>query len=999
MLAGGAAHGRSEPPELPDPPASAGKPAAPHLALTVELTGDHVLRGTAVWRYTNAAAAPLDQVHFVLWANFDEKPNPALSGIARAQGFFNSWEPTRTEILAVRDEGGRPLIWSYEPAPAVIQTYSLDRIYLAVALPAPLAPGVTTDIAIDFATFVPHRRYEGGYFSGDTTWRFGWFPQVRHRDAAGWSDELVLTSFTHETTFVVPGRRDIAVLGADEVTQRGREARALSAVPVRSIPFVVSDHLTPASAVIDGIEVTVYTRGDWSPFFDTSAAEAKEKLEQLARILPFYREHYGAYRLRSLKVVESPSTYTAMAADGLILLSDLLFLYDRTWIAWGFYRPLGEIVLAHELAHMWWGIGLGVDFDRTNWLSEGFSQMLSLDYSEHHFGRHGRDSVRPNWFLRWAFANLMGVGLPANELDSVILPSYEDHVRFGLEEPLVVAHRELEHAEENAYRLYHKGYLATRALHALLGPDGTRAALRLVYERKAGDLVTLEDLRTAALETKGVEIASLLDGFVLGQARADLAVTDVRYREELHGVLAHISVRREGDLALPASVTVTSERGQKLRLLWDGVAPADELEVMLDSPPERVVVDAEAWVPDLDRRNNAWPRAVRHQWFAPAPEAGVYTWSLNPLPVHQRYLLGLTLAGRDGTRSAWRAGGGITALDLPQTSDDRAEPYPLERVKADSLVYLEGTWRVRRGTELALAAEVARLGLRTYDGYWAGRLELTPTWLLYEPIELGTTGRTELPRTTLRLGLGYSHLRIDGGASTTADRDDPSDLTEASSTLYLTAGVTRDELLRYGFAVDATVRAGGFRLPRGADERRYSEPVAGLHPYAEAALTALHQSAIPYVGHGLLRLRGAMSTPGSLAVERPALALLPVSRQRTSTAPYDAHLSGAATLALPLLRDVRAKNLLTLWLFVFNDLSLEVRYAAAVGGVWRSARDLSLLRVDPLGEAAAGLRLGVAAFDGASIGITAAAGRPVWPAPRSGGDGWTFFVEIGAGAL
>ena len=53
----------------------------------------------------------------------------------------------------------------------------------------------------------------------------------------------------------------------------------------------------------------------------------------------------------TLHVVESPTTFVSMAADGLILLGDLLFPYDRTWIAWGLYAPIGEVVLAHELGH------------------------------------------------------------------------------------------------------------------------------------------------------------------------------------------------------------------------------------------------------------------------------------------------------------------------------------------------------------------------------------------------------------------------------------------------------------------------------------------------------------------------------------------------------------------------------------------------------------------------------------------------------------------------
>jgi len=90
------------------------------------------------------------------------------------------------------------------------------------------------------------------------------------------------------------------------------------------------------SRKIDGIRVNVYTYSDLA-LFDTSDGEADEKAHQIARILPFFQRYFGPYRYETLQVVESPLSNVGMAADGLILLGDATFIYDRSWIAWGLF--------------------------------------------------------------------------------------------------------------------------------------------------------------------------------------------------------------------------------------------------------------------------------------------------------------------------------------------------------------------------------------------------------------------------------------------------------------------------------------------------------------------------------------------------------------------------------------------------------------------------------------------------------------------------------------
>jgi hypothetical protein len=969
-----------------------------HLDLAATLDDQHhQLTGTATWRFTNPTPSPMQAVHFVLLANYDEAPNPRLSTAANAGNYYNAWEPSGTHILAAYDAAGVPLPFHYQAAPAVTQTFNLEHIIAVVDLPTPLPPGQTITIRLDFRTLVPHRRGDQGHFNGDTTWRFGWFPQPRHLDGASWSDGFVLTAFTHQTTLVVPeGKRGI--VGAEEAVQTGREVHAQATVPVRSVPIVVSSRLREATRVIAGINVSVFTYRDLA-IWDTSGGEAQEKFDQLERILPFLLTTVGPYRLRRLYIVESPTTGMAMAADGLVLLADSFFVYNRIWVAWNFWGPIGETTLAHEVAHQWFGIGLGVDFDADNWLSEGFSQLLSLWYGETRFGTGGNDVLKSNWLLDWAMANLSGIPLPSNQMEHLILPNYQDHVRFGLEEPLVMPQRRLRHVEESTYRLYEKGYLGARSLLSLLGPDCTVQTLRILYHNKVGAVITVADLQEAARTACQGDLTPLVDGFVFGNKQMDLSIVDVATVAGPQGFLISVKVHRDGELALPARVRVQTAREEQSAIFGPGTADAT-LEFRTWAPPNKVEIDAERWVPDTDRRNNVWPHAVRRTGVIPSVATDAYTVGVNYLPLHLKYLAGLTVGGRADTRHAWRLGGGL--VDLANRDNGQGQKAT---TLADWGGYGEAQISTGRGRQLAFTADATHVQTRFPDPYTTGSVGVQHSWSLYSPTDLGITGVLELPRTLLGLGLGYSGVILDNQGPYTykQNSDGPGFIQKiAHSSVFVDGLLGRNEIANYGFTVRSLLRFGISWLPKPLQDSPNAYLLTGRnrmgnHPWPQqwfgrGELFGDYFTVLPYFGHLTLSASGGMVTPNAIADQRPNLRSLPYKSFRLDTLPYEAVVEGGTRLSLPIFRDARIKNELTLGLLVLNDLSLDLHYGAALGWIWTMPKAHDMARSPSLGEAGAALRLGMATFDTTPISLSFGVGLPIWPAPTQTDEIRFFFL-------
>ncbi|MEK7705535.1 MAG: hypothetical protein AAB426_11300, partial [Myxococcota bacterium] len=770
-------------------------------------------------QYTHHDTTPLAQLHFLLLPNLGAERNPELSNLANAQGFLTDWEPSRTDVAGVYDAQGSPLAWHYEAAPAVQQLYSLERGILVVDLPTSLMPSTSIEVVIDFVTSVPHRRGDEGRFNGDITWRFGWFPVPRYRDETGWSDKAVLTSFTHHTRVAAPtGYR--VLIGADRSEQAGTVTVARSPVAVRSIPLVASRRLQCLARTIDGIAVSLCYYRD-AALLDTSEGEAREKLTQLERIVRHHQARYGPYRLSSLVGTESPTTYLSMAADGLVLLGDLFFLHDRTWIAWGIYRPIGEVVLAHELGHEWWGVGRAVDFDTDNWISEGLAELAAREYAQERFGERGEDSLHANFFVRWVLANLAGTALPKNSLYETVLPSYRDHVRFGVDDLLSAPRRDIGHREEEQYLLYEKGYLAVRAMNALLGPAATGDLWRVLAHEDLSRPLTPEALRRAALLVANRDIGPYLRAFVYGDASSDLAIESVHSESRTDGVHTRVRVLRRGALGLPATVAIRTPEGTYTRR-WDASADVAELDFVSPRAPDEVSIDAEAYVPDSDRANNFWPRRQRFGLLAPQGDADTTTLALNPMPVHREYLAGVSLGGRRGSDYAWWLGGGLAALGQHVDSAEKTLANWYEYAG-----YASWSLPLRRGLSTGLAARTLRRQDPLAGNLQQEELALGATWSLYEVTPLGYPGTFELPRTTLDLELRGGHAAVEGVRNwwMTPTLDGGRYVFEGPrGTLGLT--LTRNELLRYGLLVQGR----GF---------------AGVHPWTRAALQNIEPTVLP----------------------------------------------------------------------------------------------------------------------------------------------------------
>ncbi|HEY6736526.1 MAG TPA: M1 family metallopeptidase [Candidatus Saccharimonadia bacterium] len=341
-----------------------------------------------------------------------------------------------------------------------------------------------------------HGFYRSEYGQGEHEGRFFMtqFEAIHAREAFVCIDEPAAKA-VFEVSLTVPDEAGYTVLGntpeLSDVTRDGRRTVRFEPTPKMStylLAWVVSQLASVEGKAKSGVMVRIFATPQYAGQLDYA-------LDFARRSLDFYEDYFAIpYPLPKLDLVACPNFASgAMENWGLVTYRETDLLVDKANTSLGQKQRVSEVI-AHELAHQWFGNLVTMSWWEDLWLNESFAswaETLTVD------------TLEPTW-LWWANYTA-GLGAYAREIDALA----NTH-------PILVEVPDPKGLDEIFDAIsYFKGQGLLRMLEGYLGAEAMRDGLRLYLDRhKYGNTVT-DDLWAALSEASGKDVAGLMHAWTL----------------------------------------------------------------------------------------------------------------------------------------------------------------------------------------------------------------------------------------------------------------------------------------------------------------------------------------------------------------------------------------------------------------------------------------------------------------------------------------------------
>jgi hypothetical protein len=429
--------------------------------------------------------------------------------------------------------------------------------------------------------------------------RSTWYP----RNAPEFSTYELTFHYPRKLTLVTPGD-----LVDDRIEGETRTTRRRTGVPIRFAGFNLGDY-ERVVASIPGFNVEVYGNRRLeaalqlkpagfpeTPTRPLSAQQRREAMsvqippsqpDPLARLhavaknvsssLEAFSNLFGAPALKTLTVAPIPGTF-GQGFPGLVYLSTIAYLdpSQRPAAVRSENQQLffSDLIVAHEVAHQWWGNVVMVSSYQDEWLMESLSNYSALLWLEKKSGSKAVDSVLEEYRTR----------LLAKDSDGRTLESAG---------PIVWGLRLESSGIRDAWRsiTYEKGAWIMHMLRRRLGDERFAkmlAELRRRYEFRA---ITSEEFRALATEflpprTPSDTMDAFFDNWVYATGIPTLKVQSSIRGLKVSGTLTQTGV--DNDFSVDAPVEIQFAKGAP-QIVWVRTSnEAVPFSVTVKQPPVRV---------------------------------------------------------------------------------------------------------------------------------------------------------------------------------------------------------------------------------------------------------------------------------------------------------------------------------------------------------------------------------------------------------------------------
>ena len=390
----------------------------------------------------------------------------------------------------------------------------------------------TETVTLDFGrTLSPGRAQLEMEFTGILNDRLVGFYRSEYQDSEGQTRHLATTQFEATDArrafpcWDEPAQKavfDVTLIFDDAyqavsntpIVEEGSPAPGLRSVrfgetPIMStylLAFVVGDLVSVEADAADGTRVGIWTtRGKEN--------QAGFALDTSVKLLGYFNEYFGIpYPLPKLDHIAIPDFAAgAMENWGAVTYRETALLVDPDNSSAGTRQRVAEVV-AHEMAHMWFGDLVTMEWWDDLWLNESFASWM---------GTKAVDWLFPEWEMWTQFVNM-----DTNRALSLDGLKNSHPIEQEVKNPAEVS--QLFDAIS-----YSKGGSVIRMLENFLGPEVFQGGLyRYLKGHEYGNART-QDLWEALEEESGLPVTSIMDSWVKQTGYPVLQVQAARSEDEV----------------------------------------------------------------------------------------------------------------------------------------------------------------------------------------------------------------------------------------------------------------------------------------------------------------------------------------------------------------------------------------------------------------------------------------------------------------------------------
>ncbi len=269
---------------------------------------------------------------------------------------------------------------------------------------------------------------------------------------------------------------------SEKVSGSSKEVRFGETPPMPSYLVVLcAGELDGIYGEADGVKIGVLTTKG-------KAEQGRYALESAEKMLKYYNEYFGEkFPLPKLDMIAMPSGFGgAMENWGGIVYFESILLYDPAKSSEETKQRIFGVI-AHEMAHQWFGDLVTMAWWDNLWLNEGFASWMGTKCTAH---------FNPQWHI-WLRANTAKQRAMATDALSATHP---------IQQPIRTESEANSAFDEITYQ---KGQSLLRMLESYLGEDDFRAGIRSYMQAHKYSNTTTADLWSALGESSKKDVSAL----------------------------------------------------------------------------------------------------------------------------------------------------------------------------------------------------------------------------------------------------------------------------------------------------------------------------------------------------------------------------------------------------------------------------------------------------------------------------------------------------------